>query len=245
MERTRVSVGMLKLSSDGRVGPLATLMLAREVGVLPQGEDWIYEFIWGGERVRAIKHDGGVHLISREGRDLTNRFPRIAAKVARLRANYVVIDGEILYLDSYPLPVVRFLAEASDESLGGGLVFLAFDLLCDEGRDVRNFSLLCRRLLLASTVQGTPLVLSPLIDARSEAAREAAARLGFRGVVAKRAGSSYRPNSLSHDWLKTTFVLPATRPLFPRHPASFHDGFDPETFEAHGAKTQPAGKPGV
>lgn len=235
---------MLKLSFDGRVGPLATPMLAREVSVLPQGEDWIYEFLWSGERVRAIKHDDSVHLISREGRDLTNRFPRIAASVARLRASCVVLDGEILYLASYPLPVVRFLAEASDESLNGSMVFLAFDLLCDEGRDIRNFSLLCRRLLLASTVQGTPIVLSPLIEAQSETARAAAARLGFRGVVAKRAGSSYRPNSLSHDWLKTTFTLPATLPLFPRHPASFPDFLDREPFAAPGTDEWPAGKSG-
>lgn len=194
-------------------------MLAREVRKIPLGQDWIYEFLWGGERARAIKQDGGVRLISREGRDLTDRFPRVAAAVERLGVAHVVIDGEILYLESYTLPVLRFLAEASDQPLNGNLAYLAFDLLCDEGRDVRNFSLLCRRLLLSSTIQGSSIVLSPLIDARSETAREAAARLGFRGVVAKRAGSSYRPNSLSHDWQKVTFALSAKAPMFPRHHA--------------------------
>lgn len=198
---------MATLSSDGRIASLSAPMIAREVLELPRGEDWIYEFLWGGERVRAIKHEGGVNLISREGRDLTHRFPRVAASVARLRARYLVIDGEILYLDSYPPPVLRFLAESSDESLHGGLALVAFDLLCDDGRDIHNFSLLCRRLLLGATVQGTPILLSPLIDARSETARTAAARLGFRGVVAKRASSPYRPNSLSRDWVKTTFAL--------------------------------------
>lgn len=206
-------------ATERRVAPLGAPMLAREVRMLPMGEDWVYEFLWGGERVRAIKHDNAVNLISREGRDLTNRFPRVAASVTRLRARHVIIDGEILYLESYPLPVVRFLAEASDESLRGRIAFLAFDLLCDEGRDVRNFSLLCRRLLLAESLQGTPIVLSPLIDGRSEAGCEAAARLGFRGIVAKRAGSAYRPNSLNQDWQKTTFALSATEPLFPRRHA--------------------------
>ena len=64
-----------------------------------------------------------------------------------------------------------------------------------------------RRLLLASTLQGTSIILSPLIDARSDAARAASARLGFRGVVAKRAGSAYRPNALTSDWVKITFAL--------------------------------------
>src|SRR5207253_2631562 len=141
-------------------------MLAREVDVLPRGEDWIYEFLWGGERVRAVKNHGAVQLLSRDGRNLTNRFPRIAAAVAKIRATTAIIDGEILYLDSYPKPVVRFLAEAADEFVDSSLAFLAFDLLCDEGKDIRGFSLLCRRLLLSGTVQGTPIILSPLIDGR-------------------------------------------------------------------------------
>jgi bifunctional non-homologous end joining protein LigD len=202
-------------------------MLAREVRTLPSGEDWIYEFLWDGERVRAIKHDGGVHLLSREGRDITNRFPRIAAAVARIRASSVILDGEILYLNQYPPSVLRFLAEGCDDGLNGGIAFLSFDLLCDEGRDIRNLSLLCRRLLLASTVQGTSIVLSPLIDARSETARAASARLGFRGMVAKRAGSTYRPASLSRDWVKTTFALSAHSPSLPRGKLSTPAGDPP------------------
>ena len=198
---------MPKLHSDGRFTPWAPSLFAHEVCLLPSGEDWIYEFLWGGERVRAIKRDDGVHLVTREGRECTNRFPRIAAAVARLRSSNVVIDGEVVYISSYPSAVVRFLAEASDELLNSSLAYVAFDLLCDEGKDIRSFSLLCRRLLLAGVVQGSPLVLSPLIDARSEAARASAARLGFRGIVAKRAGSPYRPNSLSRDWVKNTFAL--------------------------------------
>ena len=202
---------MLNPYPDGRLRtpPLAPPMQPKEVAALPHGEDWIYEFLWSGERVRAVKRDHGVQLVSRDGRDLTNRFPRIAAAVAKLRAVHVVIDGEILYLDAYSEPALRFLAQATDDPANGGLAFLAYDLLCNEGKDVRQYSLLCRRVLLASLVQGTPIVLSPLIDGNSEAALASAARLGFRGVVAKRAGSAYRPNSLTIDWVKTTFPASA------------------------------------
>jgi bifunctional non-homologous end joining protein LigD len=208
---------MTDVHSDAGLRTLAAPMLACEVRTLPGGEDWIYEFLWGGERIHAVKREDGVRLISREGQDVTDRFPRVATAVARLRSTNVILDGEVVYLNTYPAPVIRFLAEAGDEPFGGSLAFVAFDLLCDEGRDVRHFSLLCRRLLLSSIVQGTPIVLSPLIDARSAAARAASARLGFRGIVAKRAGSRYRSNVLSHDWLKTTFALSAALPsLFGR-----------------------------
>lgn len=181
-------------------------MLAKEVSALPHGEDWVYEFAWSGERVRAVKQDSGVQLFSRDGRDITNRFPRITATVARLRSKHAIIDGEILYLDSYSEPACRFLKDAADEGPGGSLVLLAYDLLCDDGKDIRQLSMLCRRLLLASAVQGTAIILSPLIDGNSAVAIAAASRLGFRGVVAKRAGSAYRPNSIASDWVKTTFA---------------------------------------
>lgn len=209
---------------------LAPPLIAREVVALPHGEDWIYEFHWGGERVRAIKQeDAAVQLLTRDGRDVTNRFPRVAAAVAKLRLGVAILDGEVLYLDSYPPPVRRFLAQAVDE-VGGGVALLAFDVLSHDGKDVRSFSLFCRRLLLASAVQGTPIILSPLIDGNSEVALASAARLGFRGVVAKRAGSPYRPNSLSTEWLKTTFApLPPEqlRRLATRHP--FIPGSDPSS----------------
>jgi len=193
--------------SDGRVRipPLAPPLLPKEIADLPRGEDWIYEFCWGGERVRAVKRDAGVLLVSRDGRELTNRFPQIAASVAKLRAGSVVLDGEILYLESFPPPALQRLAEIADDFCHAGFALLVYDLLADEGKDTRGFSLLCRRLLLASIVQGTPIVLSPLADGNPDNALAAATQLGLRGVVAKRAGSPYRPNSLVNDWVKKTF----------------------------------------
>jgi bifunctional non-homologous end joining protein LigD len=208
-------------------------MLAKEVPVLPRGEDWIYEFAWAGERVRAIKHGAGVHLLSRDGRDFTNRFPRIAATVAKLRVSNAILDGEILYLESYSGPALRFLAQATDDLTPGSLALLAYDLLSDNDRDLRQYSLLARRLLLASRVQGTSIILSPLIDGNCETALASAARLGFRGVVAKRAGSLYRPNSLSAVWVNSTFAACALPPAghnFSNHPFgldAFAMGADP------------------
>jgi bifunctional non-homologous end joining protein LigD len=189
-------------------------MHAREVDSLPSGEDWLYELLWRGESVRVVKRDHGVNVLSRDGRDLTNRFPRIAAAVARLRSSNVIIDGEILHLDGYSDDAICFLTQAADDLSTSRLAFLACDLICDDGRDVRQLSLLCR-LLLAAAVQATPVFVSPLIHDSAGAALELAARLGLRGVLAKRAGSPYRPNSLNQDWVKV--VLPARAEAGPGH----------------------------
>lgn len=179
-------------------------MLPKEVETLPQGEDWAYELLWGGERVRTIKYEEGVNVIARDGRDCTNRFPRVAAAVARLRARSAILDGEILHLDSCSRGAVEFLAQAADDILSSQTILLAYDYLYDEGVDVRPSSLLCRRLRLAAAVQGTPIVISPMMHGSAEHALEVATRLGMRGVVAKRSGSAYRPNSLCNDWVKVT-----------------------------------------
>jgi bifunctional non-homologous end joining protein LigD len=177
-------------------------MQPKEMGVLPLGEDWLYEYFWNGERVRAWKDERGVRLLARDGRNLANRFPRVAAAVARLRAAQVVIDGEVLVLDTLAPGAVALLACASDDISQAQVAFLAYDVLEHGGKDMRSMPLLGRRVVLASLVQGTPIILSPVIQASPTAALAEAARLGLRGVVAKRAGSSYRPNAIAAPWVR-------------------------------------------
>jgi hypothetical protein len=56
--------------------------------------------------------------------------------------------------------------------------------------------------VLASIVQATPIILSPVCPGPPEAALAEAAQLGLTGIVAKRAGSFYRPNALATPWVK-------------------------------------------
>src|SRR3954468_9454513 len=107
--------------------PIAPLMFAADAPTLPRGEDWVYEVLWGGERVRAIKDGALVRLISKDGRDFTNRFPRVAAAVAKLRTAYAVIDGEVLLLDGYSDSAVRYLTQISDDISQARVALLACD----------------------------------------------------------------------------------------------------------------------
>lgn len=174
----------------------------KETAVAPMGEDWSYELFWGGERVRAVKDGASVRLYARDGRLLANRFPAVAAAVARLRVERAIIDGEILQIGGYSSEAADYLARASDELVHARVALIAYDLLQLGDRDLRERPLLGRRVLLASLLQGTAIVLSPLIAGSAEVALRAASHLGLRGIVAKRAVSSYRPNALSTPWLK-------------------------------------------
>lgn len=184
--------------------PLPPPVQPKEAEARPNGEDWVYEFLWGGERVRAMKDAGGVQLVSRDGRNLVNRFPRVAAALAKLRAERVAIDGEILLLESYPRAAVDYLSRVADDISQSDVVLLAYDLISRGNDDLRLTPLLGRRVLLASIIQGTPIIMSPFWLGDCEGALQEAERLGLRGIVAKRAGSAYRPNALTTPWVKVT-----------------------------------------
>jgi bifunctional non-homologous end joining protein LigD len=50
--------------------------------------------------VLAYKDAEGARLVSRNGRDLTRRFPELAAAVAALEPSTLLLDGEIAVFDT-------------------------------------------------------------------------------------------------------------------------------------------------
>jgi len=192
----------MPIVASGILPRISPPVVPKEALAAPEGEDWVYEFLWSGVRVRAMKDDAGVWVLGRDGRNLSNRFPGVAAAVAKLRSPRVVIDGEILLVGSYSDAAIRYLARNCDEGVQSHAILLAYDLLHQGGEDMRTLPLLGRRLVLASLVQQTPIVLSPFHHGSASATLGAAARLGLPGVVAKRAGSCYQPSALVHPWVK-------------------------------------------
>ena len=92
-------------------------MLASLARDIPSGDGWQFELKWDGYRAIGAADGGHVQLVSRNGNDLTNRFPQVAADLAAAGAesSSLVVDGEICALDSAgrpslpsgPLPVQR------------------------------------------------------------------------------------------------------------------------------------------
>ena len=42
---------------------------------IPEGEEWIYEFKLSGYRAQAIRGSKGIRVLSRNGNDLTKKYP--------------------------------------------------------------------------------------------------------------------------------------------------------------------------
>src|SRR3954464_8026980 len=118
-------------------------MAAKTVAQLPVGPGWSFEPKYDGFRALAFRDDQGVHLQSRQLRNLTASFPDVAAAVAQL--DDVVLDGELVVWRAG-----RFDFAALQDRLRSGrtrvrglvtaapAAYIVFDLLARNGKDLRG-----------------------------------------------------------------------------------------------------------
>jgi bifunctional non-homologous end joining protein LigD len=126
-------------------------MLATAATALPTGAEWTYEVKWDGYRVIAVKDGARVHLISRNAKDLTRDYPRVVAALAQLKPAHVVLDGELVAVDSHGKPSFQALQHRATSDLA--LVYYAFDLLELNRKPWTDRPLEVRRQQLASLTQ--------------------------------------------------------------------------------------------
>jgi len=132
--------------------------LEDEISTLGSPADWVIEWKWDGIRAQLIKRAGGLHLWSRGEELITHRFPEIAAAATRL-PDGTVLDGEVLaFRDDRPLPFSALQQRIGRQKLVAQMVqavpvvFMTYDVLELEGRDVRAEPLSWRRAELEKLV---------------------------------------------------------------------------------------------
>lgn len=166
-------------------------------------EQYVYEMKYDGFRALASLLDGNLTLWSRNGIDLSARFPRAAEAVQKLRVDSVVLDGEIVALDDKGAPRFQLLQRGAAEDA----LYFVFDLLYLNGHDLRGEPVEQRRGLLEKLLEKPPkfIRIAEQLLEPPDAALADAARRGYEGLIAKRKGSTYE-NRRSKEWLKLKAV---------------------------------------
>jgi len=180
-------------------------MMATAARELPAGPDWSYEVKWDGYRAQIVKDGARVTLASRNLKDITDTFRRVAAAASRIDAKSAIVDGEIVALDADGRPSFQALHHWATEGLA--IVFYAFDLLHLDGRTLLKTPLDERRAALARVIRGSDLLLSEPLPGTPSEITAAVKALGLEGVVAKRRRSLYDPGRRSDAWVKVRFAL--------------------------------------
>ena len=98
-----------------------------------------YELKLDGYRALVLRDADGVRLLSRNGKDLTRRFPKVVSALAAAIPPGTVIDGELVAYDAEGQPSFSALQNANAGS-GTHVAFFAFDLLMLAGKDVTRES---------------------------------------------------------------------------------------------------------
>jgi len=168
----------------------------------PGGDDWIHEVKFDGYRIQCQVRDGEAVCYSRNGLDWTHRFSEIAADCAGLPD--CVLDGEVVALNARGETDFSALQAALSDEKTDKLVYYLFDLLAEDGEDLRGLPLLERKARLETLLQHAPARLRYVshFEAAGEAVLKSACRMAFEGVVSKRGAAAYR-SGRNLDWLKT------------------------------------------
>jgi DNA ligase-1 len=177
-------------------------------------EEWQAEFKWDGIRGQLICRDGQLFVWSRGEELVTDKYPEYDVLTDYL-PDGTVLDGEILpFKEGLPLPFTLLQKRIGRKKAGPSIlaevpvIFMAYDLLENEGRDVRNEPLSRRRKWLEEVTQKAPEVLrisetisfdswkklaGIRVDARSRCTE---------GVMLKRLDSVYQVGRKRGDWWK-------------------------------------------
>jgi len=180
-------------------------MLAKRVGELPAGEDWIFEPKWDGFRALVFRDGDEILIQSRDEKSLNRYFPELPESLRAQLPDRCVLDGEIVVAKNDALDFdalqLRIHPAASrvkllSKEIPASMVF--FDLLAVGDRDLRDTAFKDRRKMLESSLSfvAPPLHLTPATSELSTAQDwfrrfEGA---GLDGVVAKPVSGIYESN---------------------------------------------------
>lgn len=176
-------------------------MLCLAVEELPEGPAWQYEVKLDGYRAIGVRTKTGVELWSRNKKDFSRRFPKIARALEALPVE-TVLDGEIVAVNGDGQPSFSSLQNFGDGA--GVILFYAFDAPILAGIDLRGKPLATRREMLREVVPNLPdtIRFSETFDASAAELMAAVRSNGLEGVVAKRRDSLYKPGDRSGAWVK-------------------------------------------
>lgn len=195
-------------SSASKLPATIKPMLGRLVREPFDSAKHLFELKWDGMRALAFVEGGELRLFSRNARNITSQFPKLAEMTGQVSSSPVVLDGEIVCLDEQNRPSFSRLQQRLQAKRVGlrrshPVHFIAFDLLYAQGRSIMKMPLVDRKNRLNQVLQPTECVQAcEFVENDGTAFFEATCNLGLEGIMAKEKSSIYIPGQRSPHWLK-------------------------------------------
>ncbi len=183
-------------------------MMARLGREAFDSRDYLFELDWDGIRALAFLENGTLKLKDRKGNDITRIFPELSSIPSQLGIDKVIIDGEIVCLDSDSHPNFQMLeqrlAKPSRAKIPRNRAhFIAYDVLYVNGRSVMDKPLITRKNVLHKLIKpGNAVQIADCIEKEGKAFFAATCEHGLEGIVAKLKVGQYQSDKRTSEWLK-------------------------------------------
>ena len=187
--------------------------LATLVNEAPDGDEWLHETKIDGYRILAHLGDrrgrkkGEIRLISRNGKDWTERFASVAKALEDLDVDGpTVLDGEVVLFDGKGRTSFQEMQNFMRGDRAGRLTYVVFDLPRCEGYDLNDTPLIerkeyLRRVLARAYDAKIAVRFSEHRVGAGDKNYAAACARGHEGIVSKRVDARYEPGR-SYSWVK-------------------------------------------
>jgi bifunctional non-homologous end joining protein LigD len=191
-------------------------MLATLATKPPEGPGWAWELKWDGIRALVLAQDGALRLWTRNGNEITGRYPELNPLADALDGHAALLDGEIVTFDDQGRPSFERLQSrmhlASDSAVRRRMrdipaTYVIFDLLYLDGHSTLRLPYEERREALEELDLNGPAWRTPAYHPGEGRALLAATKdLGIEGIVAKKLDCPYTPGARASHWIKVKNV---------------------------------------
>lgn len=201
------SAGKPLPASARRIAPrFIAPQLAKLADAPPDGDGWIHEIKFDGYRIISVIKAGKVTLWTRNQKDWTHKYARVADALGELGVADAVLDGELVALDDKgEAAFSKMQAAAEDPSIP--LEYNLFDLLNLEGEDLMDLPLRDRKARLKAVLASPPdgVKFSDHIRSEGDQILASACKLKLEGIISKRADAPYT-SGRGRDWIKSKCI---------------------------------------
>ena len=181
-------------------------MLLEEVNEPFNDKNFLYEIKFDGIRALIYVSKNSFKILSRNGTNLTNKYPELN-KIQKLVGNHeIIFDGEIIATEgahpSFSLLQKRNRVKrvSSDIMNDIPVYFIVFDILYDNV-DLTNLSLDKRKKILGQYPDNSVFIKSRIYS-DGLSLFKMVKKIGLEGIVAKKRKSIYLFGKRTSDWVK-------------------------------------------
>ncbi len=198
-EKVRKSETQRKLASAHPPKPMLLTERARPFS----DPAWELEIKLDGIRA-IVEVDGSeVKIFTRNGNEVSERFPILKAELGSMGLADTTLDGEIVQLEAGGLPSFQELMKDFQAGMSRNSDYCIFDLLKFKGKSLVAEPWQERRNALERLgLQSRHVRVVDSFPERGDVVYENALKLGFEGVVGKKLSSRYEEGVRSPNWIK-------------------------------------------